>query len=90
MQGITQVLDNFTLIRGRHSFKTGFDFQYVHDTRAVPLTAVYTFPTVAGLPGRGRGHGAVRLHDVRAGHRRSELQDEQQAVQRVLAGRLAR
>jgi hypothetical protein len=47
VQGITQILDNFTLIRGRHSFKSGFDFQYVHDTRAVPLTAVYTFPTVA-------------------------------------------
>lgn len=47
IQGISQVLDNFTLIRGRHSFKQGFDFQYVADTRAVPLTAVYTFPTVA-------------------------------------------
>jgi carboxypeptidase family protein len=47
VQSITQVLDNFTLIRGRHSFKTGFDFQYVSDSRAVPLTAVYTFPTVA-------------------------------------------
>jgi hypothetical protein len=47
VQGITQILDNFTVIRGRHSFKQGFDFQYVHDTRAVPLTAVYTFPTVA-------------------------------------------
>ena len=47
VQGITQVLDNFTVIRGRHSFKTGFDFQYVTDTRAVPLTAIYTFPTVA-------------------------------------------
>jgi hypothetical protein len=47
VQGITQVLDNFTVIKGRHSFKQGFDFQYVHDTRAVPLTAVYTFPTVA-------------------------------------------
>jgi len=47
VQGITQILDNFTLIRGRHSFKTGFDFQYVHDTRSVPLTSIYTFPTVA-------------------------------------------
>jgi hypothetical protein len=46
VQGISQVLDNFTLIRGRHSFKQGFDFQYVADTRAVPLTAIYTFPTV--------------------------------------------
>ena len=47
VQGITQILDNFTLIRGRHSFKVGFDFQFVHDTRAVPLTATYVFPTVA-------------------------------------------
>ena len=46
VQGITQVLDNFTIIRGRHSFKQGFDFQYVSDDRAVPLTATYTFPTV--------------------------------------------
>ena len=46
VQGITQILDNFTLIQGRHSFKAGFDFQYVHDTRAVPLTATYTFATV--------------------------------------------
>ena len=47
VQGITQVLDNFTVIKGRHSFKQGFDFQYVNDSRAVPLTAVYTFPTLA-------------------------------------------
>jgi hypothetical protein len=47
VQGITQVLDNFTLIKGRHSFKQGFDFQFVQDSRAVPLTAIYTFPTVA-------------------------------------------
>jgi hypothetical protein len=47
VQGITQVLDNFTLIRGRHSFKVGIDYQFVADTRAVPLTATYTFPTVA-------------------------------------------
>lgn len=47
IQGITQILDNFTLIRGRHSFKVGFDFQYVSDDRSVPLTSTYTFPTVA-------------------------------------------
>src|SRR4051812_23705328 len=47
VQGITQVLDNFTVIHGRHSFKQGIDFQYVADTRGVPLTATYTFPTVA-------------------------------------------
>jgi len=55
VQGITQILDNFTIIRGRHSFKQGFDFQYVHDTRAVPLTAVYTFPTVAAYQAAAAG-----------------------------------
>ena len=47
VQGLTQILDNFTFNRGRHSFKQGFDFQLVQDTRAVPLTSIYTFPTVA-------------------------------------------
>ena len=89
MQGITQVLDNFTLIKGRHSFKQGFDFQYVDDSRAVPLTAIYTFPTVAAYQAAKAGTAPLRLHDVRAGHRRSELRDGEQAVQRVLAGRLA-
>jgi hypothetical protein len=55
VQGITQILDNFTVIKGRHSFKQGFDFQYVHDTRAVPLTAVYTFPTVAAYQAAAAG-----------------------------------
>lgn len=47
VQGITQVLDNFTLLRGNHSFKVGVDFQNVRDTRAVPLTETYTFPNIA-------------------------------------------
>jgi hypothetical protein len=55
VQGITQILDNFTLIRSRHSFKTGFDFQYVADTRAVPLTATYVFPTVAAYQAAAAG-----------------------------------
>ena len=46
-EGISQVLDNFTLIRGRHSFKQGFDYQYVKDWVLVPLTETYTFATVA-------------------------------------------
>ena len=52
------MLDNFTLIKGRHSFKTGFDFQYVQDTRAVPLTAIYTFPTVAAYNAARAGTSA--------------------------------
>ncbi len=46
-QKITQVVDNFTWITGRHSYKAGVDFQYIHDFRAVPLVYTYTFPTVA-------------------------------------------
>ena len=60
------------------------------DTRAVPLTGDLHVPDGRRLPGGEGRHGAVRLHDVRAGHRRSELRDGQQAVQRLPAGRLAR
>lgn len=47
VQRIYQVLDNFTMLRGNHSFKAGFDYQYIDDHRAVPLPAQYTFPSVA-------------------------------------------
>jgi hypothetical protein len=46
-EGISQVLDNFTLIHGRHSFKQGFDYQFVKDWVLVPLTQTYTFATIA-------------------------------------------
>ena len=46
VQGIMQVLNNFTYMRGTHSFKTGFDVQWVSDHREVPLPATYTFPSV--------------------------------------------
>ena len=45
-QKIFQVVDNYTLIKGNHSFKTGFDFQHIGDSRAVPTPATYTFPTL--------------------------------------------
>jgi hypothetical protein len=45
-QKIWQVLDNFTVLRGRHSFKAGFDVQYVDDFRRNNLFQLYTFPTV--------------------------------------------
>ncbi len=47
IQRIYQVVDSYTMLRGNHSFKTGFDYQYIDDHRAVPLPATYTFPTVA-------------------------------------------
>ena len=45
-QKIWQVLDNFTVLSGRHSFKAGFDLQYVDDFRRNNLFQLYTFPTV--------------------------------------------
>ena len=47
IQRIYQVVDSVTLLRGNHSFKTGFDYQFIDDHRAVPLPATYTFPSVA-------------------------------------------
>jgi len=45
-QGIAQVVDNFTWLKGAHSFKTGFDLQQVHDLRLVPLVYTFTFNSV--------------------------------------------
>ncbi len=47
VQRIYQVVNNFTFLRGNHSFKAGVDYQFIDDHRAVPLPATYTFPTVA-------------------------------------------
>jgi len=44
-QGIAQVVDNFTWIKGKHSYKAGVDTQWIMDHRAVPLPATYTFPS---------------------------------------------
>jgi hypothetical protein len=45
-QKIWQVIDNFTVLRGRHSFKVGGDVQFVDDFRRNNLFQLYTFPTV--------------------------------------------
>ena len=45
-QGIFQVVDNFTLIRGNHSYKIGGDIQLVDDKRTSTLFQLYTFPSV--------------------------------------------
>lgn len=44
-QNMTQVIDNFTLIRGSHSYKVGFDFQHIYDQRTAAPQFIYTFPT---------------------------------------------
>lgn len=45
-QGIWQVIDNYSILRGRHAFKVGVDAQYIADTRVPGELFQYTFPTV--------------------------------------------
>jgi hypothetical protein len=45
-QGIWQVIDNVTWVRGRHGFKAGFDAQFVGDDRVRGERFEYTFPTI--------------------------------------------
>ncbi len=45
-QGIAQVIDNFTWVKGTHAFKTGVDLQYIADDRTQGENFQYTFPTV--------------------------------------------
>src|SRR3954447_1152419 len=46
-QGITQIIDNVSVIRGRHAFKTGIDSQWIADKRVRGELFLYTFPTIA-------------------------------------------
>src|SRR5437867_1502116 len=46
-QKIWQVVDNFTWLRGRHSFKAGANLQFIGDDRVNTLRQIYTFRDVA-------------------------------------------
>jgi hypothetical protein len=46
-QNITQVIDNFTYVRGAHNYKLGVDYQTIHDARIAAPQFVYTFPSIA-------------------------------------------
>lgn len=46
-QTIAQVIDNFTYVRGNHSYKFGVDWQHVIDQRVAAPQFIYTFPTAA-------------------------------------------
>ncbi len=45
-QGITQVIDNVSLIRGTHAFKTGIDAQWIADRRVRGDLFLYNFPSI--------------------------------------------
>jgi hypothetical protein len=46
-QGITQVIDNLTWIRGTHALKTGIDAQWIADTRVRGDLFLYNFASIA-------------------------------------------
>ncbi|HYT67209.1 MAG TPA: TonB-dependent receptor [Vicinamibacterales bacterium] len=46
-QGISQVIDNVSWIRGKHALKTGIDAQWIADRRVRGEQFVYTFPSTA-------------------------------------------
>ena len=45
-QRISQVIDNFSLIRGKHALKTGIDAQWIGDERVRGDLFLYTFATI--------------------------------------------
>ncbi|MDQ3349969.1 MAG: TonB-dependent receptor, partial [Acidobacteriota bacterium] len=47
-QGISQVIDNVSWIRGRHAFKTGIDAQWIGDRRVRGDLFLYNFATIDG------------------------------------------
>ncbi len=46
-QNISQLIDNVTYLRGAHSYKIGFDWQHIYDTRTSAPQFLYTFATTA-------------------------------------------
>src|SRR3954463_1135750 len=46
-QGITQVIDNVSVIRGRHAFKSGIDAQWIGDKRVRGELFLHNFATIA-------------------------------------------
>jgi hypothetical protein len=54
-QGIWQVIDNLTWIRGRHSFKGGIDAQFIADDRVRGERFLYTFASNAAYQGASGG-----------------------------------
>lgn len=46
-QGITQVIDNLSWLRGKHGLKAGIDAQWIADKRVRGEQFIYTFPNTA-------------------------------------------
>src|SRR5690349_6826744 len=93
-QGITQVIDNLSWIRGRHALKAGIDAQWIADRRTRGEQFVYTFPTTAAYLAARSGanpYGYSTLQQI-FGNRNAEyssgfyglfVQDDWQVAPRV-------
>ncbi len=88
-QGIWQVIDNLTWIRGKHGFKAGVDAQFIADDRVRGERFLYTFPTIETYLAATRRRESLRLHVPPAGLRRSHGRVQLGLLWRVRAGRLA-
>jgi hypothetical protein len=55
VQDIWQIVDNFTYIRANHSYKFGFDVQWVADERTASLFSLYQFPSIDAYLGARSG-----------------------------------
>jgi hypothetical protein len=42
----TQLVNNYTMLRGAHNYKTGINLQWIYDERGTALPVTYTFPNV--------------------------------------------
>jgi hypothetical protein len=58
-QGISQVIDNVSWIKGKHAFKTGIDAQYIADRRVRGDQFVYTFANTAAYLGAKSGQNPL-------------------------------
>jgi len=58
-QGITQVIDNLSWIRGQHAFKAGIDAQWIADDRVKGNLFIYTFPSIAAYQSAKSGQNPI-------------------------------
>ncbi len=54
--------DNFTVIKGPHTFKAGFGFQQNLDVQAADIYTQYTFPSIAAYLSALSGANPLALH----------------------------
>ena len=83
------MIDNFTYIRGSHSYKFGFDGQWVHDERTSAPVQLYTFPTVASYLAAKSGANPLAYSSFTQMFGNLSFQMDTSLLQHLRPGRLA-